>query len=98
MIELKEEYLADDINIILEKLDKYSNISVCGNGAILHKELLLNKIPDISICEDSVQKAYNAGCVGYNKYLKKDVKSADTILPVYLRKSQAERMKIEKNG
>ena len=40
------------------------------------------------------QSAYSAGKCGYDKWInKKDIKSADTLNPLYLRKSQAERLK-----
>ena len=40
------------------------------------------------------QNAVSLGRCGYRKFLKnEDIKDADTINPLYLRKSQAERMK-----
>ena len=41
----------------------------------------------------NIQTAENVGKMGYKKYLENDLCTADTIIPVYLRKSQAERMK-----
>lgn len=95
-INLKEEYLADDINVVIEIIKKYNSICVCGNGAQLHKALLEEKIPEISFCNNNNQIAESCGIIGYKKFLKNDIKSADTILPIYLRKSQAERLKVEK--
>ena len=90
---LIEEMIADSIDNTILKLKTYSNIVCVGNGAVKHKELLISEIENISFCEDNNQKAYVAGKIGYKKYLKNDLKSADEILPIYLRKSQAERMK-----
>lgn len=90
---LKEEYIADSIDIAIEKILKYEDIVVCGNGAIKFKELLEDKISNIKFIDNNFQSALNAGIVGYNKFLNNEIKTADEIMPIYLRKSQAERMK-----
>ncbi|MBQ7410744.1 MAG: tRNA (adenosine(37)-N6)-threonylcarbamoyltransferase complex dimerization subunit type 1 TsaB [Clostridia bacterium] len=89
----KEEYLADDINEIIEVLKKYENICFVGNGAELHKELLTNSLKNVEFSKENNQSAENVGKIGYKKYLENDLCTADTIMPVYLRKSQAERLK-----
>jgi tRNA threonylcarbamoyladenosine biosynthesis protein TsaB len=89
----KEEYLADDINEIVKVLEKYETITFVGNGAILHKELLANFLKKVEFVENNKQSAENVGKIGYKKYLENNLCSADTIMPVYLRKSQAERLK-----
>lgn len=92
-INLKEEYIADDINIILDKLTKYEDITFVGNGTELHKDLILQKIENAKFEEDNMQNAYSCGLVGLKKYQENKLENADTILPNYLRKSQAERLK-----
>jgi len=87
----KEEYIADDINIIIDKIKTYKNIVCVGNGATLHKELLKQKIDNIGFVDNNNCSAVNIGKIGYRKFLNNDYKDADTILPIYLRKSQAER-------
>ena len=89
----KEEYIADDINEVIKALEKYENITFVGNGAILHKELLTNSLKNVEFVENNKQSAECVGKIGYKKYLENDLCSADTIMPVYLRKSQAERLK-----
>jgi len=89
----KEEYIADDINEIIAVLKKYENIIFVGNGAVLHKELLMQSLENIEFSENNDQSAENVGKMGYKKYFENDLKTADTIVPVYLRKSQAERLK-----
>lgn len=89
---LLDDYIADDINEIIAKISKYSGSSLIGNGAILHKELL-SKIEGAIFIENNNQSAYKVGQIGYKKFLAKDLKNADTVMPIYLRKSQAERMK-----
>lgn len=91
--ELKEDYIADDINNIIEILKKYNNIIFVGNGSVLHKELLKENLKYINFEENNKQSAENVGKIGYQKYLKNNLCTADTIMPIYLRKSQAERMK-----
>ena len=92
-INLKEEYMADDINLVLEKANKYKNAIFVGDGSLLHKELLEKEIENIIFVENNNQSAENVGKIGYKKHLENDLKNADTIVPIYLRKSQAERMK-----
>ena len=91
---LLEDYIADDIHIAIKALKKYSNITFVGNGADLHEELLRKEFPDCNIVPNVVQSAFHLGRCAITK---KDAKNADTILPLYLRKSQAERMRQE-NG
>ncbi len=89
----KEDYLAEDISIVIDKLKKYNNIVCIGNGAILHKELLEKEIKNCKFVENNNQSAENVGKIGYKKYLENNLETADTIIPIYLRKSQAERLK-----
>lgn len=85
-INLKEEYMADDINIVLDKIKKCDDIIFVGDGSILHKELILNKFENAKFSENNEQNAINIGLIGYKKYLEKDLKNADTVQPIYLRK------------
>ena len=89
----KQEYVADDINKIIEILKQYKNITFVGDGSVLHKELLKEKLSNISFVENNEQSASNVGKMGYKKFLENDLYNADTIMPMYLRKSQAERLK-----
>lgn len=90
---LIEDYLADDINNVLEVLKKYNNIIFVGDGAIAHKDLL--KINDFPY--ENVIHSKNIAKCAYTKFKNNQVQTADSIMPLYLRKSQAERMK-QKNG
>ncbi len=89
----KQEYLADDINKIIKILKQYNNIVFVGDSAILHKELLKENLDNINFSENNEQSASNVGKIGYKKFLENDLYNADTIIPMYLRKSQAERLK-----
>ena len=93
LYELQENYLADDINNILSIINKYNNIVFVGDGAIQHKELL--NIKEFKYENEIHSK--NICICAYNKFKNGQIKTADTLLPMYLRKSQAERMK-QQNG
>lgn len=80
-----EEYLADDINIAIEKIKKYETINIIGDGSILHKDLLVQNIKNIQFSDINEQYARNVGKMSYKKFLEKDLKNADTVIPVYLR-------------
>ena len=84
-INLKEEYMADDINLVIEKILKYENVIFVGDGALLHKDLILNKIESAKFVDKNEQNATNIGIIGYKKYQENDLKDADTIIPIYLR-------------
>ena len=90
---LKEEYMADDIHTILDKIANYQDIVFVGNGSDLHRNLILEKIPNAQFEENNQQTAYACGLVGLQKYQENLLKDADSLLPNYLRQSQAERLK-----
>lgn len=90
---LLENYIADDINYVIKILEKYNNITYVGDGAITHKNLL--NIKDFPY-ENTIH-AENISKCAYNKYKNNILETADKITPLYLRKSQAERMK-NQNG
>ena len=96
-INLKENYIADDINVILERVSKYDNITFIGNGAELHKKLIISKIKNANFDNNNIQSPYACGIIGLKKFKEKKLKDADTLLPNYLRKSQAERLKNKGN-
>lgn len=89
----KEEYIADDIENVIAKIENYDNIICVGNGAVLHKDLLEAKLQNIEFENNNKQSAANVGKLGYKKFKEEEILNADTITPIYLRKSQAERMK-----
>lgn len=92
---LKEDEFAEDIDEVLKRANKYSKIIFVGDGAIIHKEKIEENLKNRNIifAEENNQSAINTGKMGYKKFLEKDLKNSDTILPIYLRKSQAERLK-----
>ncbi len=94
-INLKEEYIADDIFAVLERLKKYNDITFIGNGAVIHKEKILEQLKNkkLYFSENNTQNVKSLGIIASKKLDKSELCSADEIVPLYLRKSQAERMK-----
>jgi tRNA threonylcarbamoyl adenosine modification protein YeaZ len=94
---LKEDEIAEDILEVLEKAKKYKNIVCVGDGAILHREkieeYLVKENLTVIFENNNSQSASNTGKIGFKKFNENNLKNADTILPIYLRKSQAERLK-----
>ena len=72
------------------KLTNLPKADICfvGDGAQLHRDILKG-----SFAEDDNIHAANIGICAYNKYKKGITETANSIAPMYLRKSQAERMK-----
>lgn len=87
---LIKDYMADDIKVIIENLPE-GDINFVGDGAVLHSNLLKG-----TVLENNDIHASNIGICAYNKYKKGITETADSIVPMYLRKSQAERMKEQK--
>lgn len=83
------------MNIIFEKIKLYENIVFVGNGFKLNETIFKNL--NYIINENNFLHASMLGLCGYNKYKSGIIQNSDTILPMYLRLSQAERMK-SKNG
>lgn len=97
------ELMADDISIILEKINlfkDFSSIYFVGDGAILHQESIsqiLTKLP-ITFLDESYALANScsiANCA-YLQYKESNTNTTSSLSPLYLRKSQAERMLEEK--
>ena len=94
----KEEYIADSIYTVIERVKGYDNVIFVGIAAVKYKELLDSNFENVVVAENNLQSASSVGKIGYKKHKEKDLTSADTIMPMYLRKSQAERMKKEKGA
>lgn len=88
-----ENFFADHIDVIIDCLKKYSKLTFVGDGSILHKNLLQSNLPDCTFSINNSQSAYLLGKCAYKKFSNGDILDADKILPLYLRKSQAERLK-----
>lgn len=81
---LVSNYLADDINNLVGTFKEYNNLIFVGDGT---------KLLNISNNFDNTIYSKNIGICGYKKYLQGLVTNADNLSVMYLRPSQAERMK-----
>lgn len=90
-----EDYIANDINYVIEKIKKYNNAIIVGNGAIVHKKLLQEQLDNPIFLENNKQLAKNVGKMAYKKYIENELYNADTLFPIYLKKSHAEKLKKE---
>lgn len=93
---LVKNYIADNINIVLSSLPS-DNITFVGNGATIHFDKIKSKFGTFANFTDknSLSSA-NLGLCAYNKAKNNEFKLPDELVPLYLRKSQAERA-LEKN-
>lgn len=89
------------INLDFKTIDEVINIlkeynfpiTFVGDGSITHKDLLKNNFNNCLFSENNNLSSYSLGLAGFNSY-KKGIQT--TLMPLYLRKSQAERALEEK--
>lgn len=95
-------YTATDINEVLENIKQFvdKNTIFVGNGSVLHKNLIEDFFrTNLNFSSKNEQSSISTALAGLEIFNKGEFDTADTILPFYLRKSQAERMKeINNNG
>ncbi len=78
------------IDEVILKLKKYDNITFVGDGVLVYKELLKNNLNNCSFCDKNDLSSYSLALAGINKY-KYNYNTNNNLMPLYLRKSQAER-------
>lgn len=80
---------------ITDLLKEYQTpITFVGDGAIFHKDFIQENFANCLFCEQNQLSSYSLGIAGLNTY-KKGIQTS--LMPLYLRKSQAERALEEKN-
>lgn len=83
------------ISEITDLLKEYQTpITFVGDGAIFHKDFIQENFANCLFCEQNQLSSYSLGIAGLNTY-KKGIQTS--LMPLYLRKSQAERALEEKN-
>lgn len=86
---------ADHIDNILKILTTYSKpITFVGSGATVNKDKIQFSIPNCIFTDNNNLSAYRLGLAGLYSYKQNNF---ENIMPLYLRKSQAERMLEEKH-
>lgn len=82
------------ITDVISLLKQYSvPITFVGDGAIAHKDVLTNSFCDCTFCNNNELSSPSLGIAGLNAY-RKGIQTS--VMPLYLRKSQAERALEEK--
>lgn len=88
-------YLADNINNIITILNTYSNeiLHFVGDGSITHKDLITTNFNKAIFAKDSenLQNSISVAKAGFDKYNLGLAGDTNTLSPIYLKKSQAER-------
>lgn len=96
------DYMACSVDEAIEKVLAYakengiSDVRFVGSYIDQNRDMIIDNFKgfNVSFSSNNKQSSVSLGICAYNKFLKKDsIESADTLNPVYLRKSQAERMK-----
>ena len=83
-----------NINEVLSLLqEKNTSITFVGDGTTANKNLIEDLIPNSIFCEKNNLSSFSLGLAGYETYAKG---ISTSIMPLYLRKSQAERALEEK--
>lgn len=79
---------------LIEVLKSYNNICFVGDASIVYRDLLISNLNNCTFCNHNQISSYSLGISGLNAY---NSGRKDDILPLYLRKSQAERAKEQMN-
>ncbi len=79
-----------NINELVDILKNFSNICFVGDGSVIYQDLLVANSENATFSSDNTISSYSLGVAGLNAY---NSGRKDDILPLYLRKSQAERAK-----
>ena len=88
------EFEFKTISEAISLLKNYSSpITFVGDGSIINKEILVQNITNCTFCNKNELSSYSLGLAGLYNY-KKGIETS--VMPLYLRKSQAERALEEK--
>lgn len=89
---LVQDLSADSVDALIENLPNIKTIFV-GNAVEIHKAKIVEKFGDnAKFLNNNSLSSAKLGICAYNKISKGEYVSPDELLPLYLRKSQAERM------
>ena len=87
-ISLINQPKCENINTIVNIVSNYNNLIFVGDGAKAHQTLLKNNLPNCKISSFNDLSSYSLGLAGLNAI---NSNRHDDLLPLYLRKPQAER-------
>lgn len=83
-----EESSFKTIDEIIPILNKYKEIIFVGDGSIVHKAFLEKQLENCTFSENNDLSSFSLGLAGLNSY---NNNTNFDLMPLYLRKSQAER-------
>ncbi len=90
-----EDFRADNIYKIIEILSKYNtkNITIVGDGADVFRNIILENLNNINFANNvqNMQTSISVGKASFDKFLEGIKGDSNSLHPLYLRKSQAER-------
>ena len=92
----EEQYkeLFDSVSDILSDLSIYDDkLIFVGDGSVIHHDLIITLIknPVFANSEQNLQTSISIGKSAYNKFTNGIYGDSNSLLPIYLKKSQAER-------
>ena len=97
-----DDYITDSIGTLITELKKHNEkILFVGDGAISYQELLQKELGSNAIFMPyylNEQSAVSVAKCAFDKYARNEVDDAYGLHPLYLRKSQAERVLDEQNN
>lgn len=92
---LKEDFSCANINEIIDIFKKYSDkcITFVGDGSVIHRDILALNFTSAHFASENenMQSSISIGLAAFDKYQAGFSQNSNTLLPLYLRKSQAER-------
>lgn len=90
---LIDNYLSDSFENIIKALSKYSELDITfvGDGAIQFKDLIKTYFKNYSISDSNDSNSVSIGIAAFNHY-KNSLSIDNSLSPMYLKKSQAERL------
>lgn len=95
-LEMIGDYLTDSIDSLIEEIKKHNEkVLFVGDGAIAYREIIQNELKEQALFVPQYlneQSAISVARVAFDKYNKSEIGDAFNVQPLYLRKSQAERM------
>ena len=100
LIEPQAEDIYSTLSILKSYLDdnfENSNITFVGDGSKIHQNQIKETFKEAQIADENLDNlnSYNLGICGYEKYMNNE-NSNKEILPLYLKKPQAQRLLEEK--
>ncbi len=96
---LEEDYISDTIETLLTKLSKYSKtvITFVGDGSVVYHDILLSTIPNCEFSHNNNCSSVSNAICAFRKH-QNNIIDSNNLSPLYLKKSQAERMLEKKEG